>query len=201
MRRLIALLLTVILFSGVTVMSFADSVRVPIDLNAMKTDELLALFKALSLELADRGYLLSIDTNDQIPSAEGEGIDSSEANDFRASEEPQSLFEGSSELSDSSFLQDLASGLEVRWDIADNTDISLMSDSQLTEYSSRLVNSELAYMGKYTEFEFEDEKLEDYAHNYINALQLQYIAVSEYFGVDEKNYNEYWQSGYAARAR
>ena len=202
-RTFSALLIALVMVLCSILPVFAEDFRVPINYEAMTTEELLALANALSEELAGRGYSLTIaegtpsQATKETTSETDKGDTSSAAEN---SDEPDTLFEGATELSDESFLQDLAAGLSARWILA-GTDSSLMSDKQLKEHFSQLVNSELVYVAKYSEYQFEDEKLGEYAHNYINALQSQFIAITEYFGVDENAYNEYWSSGYATRAR
>lgn len=202
MKRLVALVLFLTMMLSIA-SSIADTVRVPIDFTSMDTEELLTLADALSEELSARGYSITVEKGAATGAPESSSSDDESSNDKSASEmsnETDTLFEGATELSDESFLQDLASGLSARWVTAGN-DTSLMSDKQLAEHYSQLVNSELVYVGKYSEYDFEDKKLGEYAYNYINALQSQFIAVSEYFGKDEKAYQEYWASGYATRAR
>lgn len=197
------LLVAVIMAFGSIIPAFADDIRVPINFAVMSDEELLVLATTISEEMLNRG--LSMPTSEKAPSETANEPTSENDNDEKAdssesSNEPDTLFEGATELSDESFLQDLAAGLSARWVLAD-TDSSLMSDKQLKEHYTRLVNCELVYVTKYSEYQFEDEKLGEYAHNYVNALQSQFIAITEYFGVDEKAYNEYWSSGYATRAR
>ena len=198
MKRLIASVLALVMLLCIT-SSFADSIRVPIDLSAMDTDELLSLATELSSILKERGYSFAISegsTQEDVPQSE-EKIEQLSENE---SDDTESLFEGATELSDDSFLADLAAGLCARWGIPDQ-DTSLLSDKQMVAYYSQLVNAELAYVAKYAEYDFTDSKLGEYAQNYINALQSQFIAITEYYGTDEATYNEYWSFGYRTRAR
>ena len=96
-----------------------------------------------------------------------------------------------SKSNDQAFLLDLATALSERWDNA-NKDTTLMSEKKLIEYFSSLVNGELVHIGKYSELEFYDPQLKEYAHNYIGALQSQLTGIMEYYGKDENAYNEYW---------
>ena len=101
---------------------------------------------------------------------------------------------------DQCFLLDLASALSARWDNI-GEDTSLMSDKKLIAYFSTLVNTELEYVSDYVGLEFYDKKLREYAQNYLGALQSQLIGITEYYGIDENLYNEYWMnSGYYKRA-
>ena len=197
MKKAVSILLTLVLMMvSIILPATAEDIKIPINFSAMSEEELIALSEAVSAELAARGLTQPA----EVSSATETALVTEETTDNDDSDEPDSLFEGATELSDESFLQDLSAGLSARW-VNAGKDSSLMSDKQLVEHYSQLVNSELVYIGKYNEYQFEDEKLGDYAHNYINALQSQYIAVTEYFGIDEKAYSEYWQSGYATRAR
>lgn len=203
-KKSIFILLTVlIVMFGSIFPAFADDIRVPISFGVMSTEELLDFTNALSEEMASRGYLLSITKKTSSEISE-EKITDSEKNETTSTteeiEELDTLFEGTTELSDENFLLDLVAGLSARWDKA-NIDSTIMSDKQKVEFYTQLVNSELVYVGKYSEYQFEDNKLGEYAHNYINALQSQFIAISEYFGVDDSAYNDYWSSGYANRSR
>lgn len=108
--------------------------------------------------------------------------------------------ETESELSDASFLKDMSEGLSERWE-SSNIDTSLMSVPQQKEYLLGLVNSEVTRIEKYEQFEFADEKLGKYAHDYISGIQDQYLALTEYFGVDDVQYDEIWQRGYRTRQK
>ena len=198
MKKVISLLTAALLICLVPLTAFAESIRVPIDLNAMETEELLALANQLSSILGERGYSLILENANDEKANENNTDVSSETEE--ANEEALSLSEGATELSDETFLEDLSSGLCARWDVPDQ-DTSLLSDKQMVEYYTKLVNAELSYVSKYAEYTFTDEKLGDYAQNYITALQSQFIAITEYYGKDEKLYNEYWSNGYRTRAR
>lgn len=99
------------------------------------------------------------------------------------------------------FVSDLVKGLEDRWEISTKYDTTTMTDKQVIDYYSSLVMCELDYLSKYTEIEFSDKSLEEYAHGYISALQNQYIAITEFYGVDDAQYNEYWNDAYYSRAQ
>lgn len=196
MRKNISLLLiAALLLCLVPLTAIAETIRVPIDLNAMDTEELLALANQLSGVLSERGYSLMLENTNEKKENENDNNTDVPSETTEATEEALSLSEGATELSDETFLEDLSSGLCARWDVPDQ-DTSLLSDKQMVEYYTKLVNAELSYVSKYAEYTFVDEKLGDYAQNYITALQSQFIAITEYFGKDEKLYNEYWSNGY-----
>lgn len=116
----------------------------------------------------------------------------------------ESMNEGSTVLSDENFIADLSKGLVARWDIAyakTDKEISIMSEKQHREYSTQCVAAELAYISKYNEYEFTDSKLAGYAQMYLYGLQNQYVAITEYYGNSEIQYNEYHNDGYRSRAK
>lgn len=179
MRRIAELFAIIIALSCVTSV-FAESSQTSFDFSSMSTRDIEALDAQIHQELSSRqkgseGLL----TDDNI----------------------DSMFEGETELSDESFLTDFASGLIARWELA-GADATAMSDKQFSEYNLNLINSELVYIGKYAGFEFADSRLGEYAHAYIKALQSQFIGISEYYGVDDELYKEYYtEDGYYPRTR
>lgn len=199
MKRIFPLIviITMLLFVPTTA-SFGESIKVPIDLNAMDTEELLALANQLSAVLANRGYSFAVGSSD-ITEEKAE-LPKTPTEENTADEEIQSSSEGATELSDESYIEDLSAALCARWEIPDQ-DISVLSDKQRIEYYTMLVNSEFAFLKKYNDYKFTDARLGEYAQGYISALQAQYIAITEYFGKDENLYDEYWGSGYRTRAR
>ena len=69
------------------------------------------------------------------------------------------------------FLKDMADGLIARW-IYDS-DEDAMSNSEVMEYRTQLVNEEYDRISKYAEEEFENEKFSLMAHAYIEAIKMQ----------------------------
>lgn len=198
MKKLVAILLTCLILFSIFASASATDIRVPIDLEMMSDEELSALIAQAAIVLKSRGIVLSVDD----ASAQSVDVPASEVGETQTDNgenEVESLSEGATELSDESFIEDLSAGLCARWAI--NEDTSLMSDKQLVKYYTQLVNAELAYVSKYTEYKFIDGKLGEYATNYINALQSQFIAITEFFSIDENQYHEYWRFGYNTRAR
>ncbi|MBR5961353.1 MAG: hypothetical protein IKZ98_10225 [Clostridia bacterium] len=116
----------------------------------------------------------------------------------------ESIDEGSKELSDEIFMADLSKALVSRWDVADsktNQETSIMSDKQYREHLLNCVSAELVYLNKYADYDFTDSKLGGYAQTYLQGVQNQYIAVSEYYGISDNLYAEYYDDGYRARAK
>lgn len=99
------------------------------------------------------------------------------------------------------FLPDLVTALNARWGYPE-VDASVLSDSQLIEYYTELVSSELSILAMYGDAEFSDALLAQYAYGYINALQNQLIGITEFYGVNQELYEEYWEAnGYGKRAQ
>lgn len=116
----------------------------------------------------------------------------------------ETIDEGSKELSDENFIADLSKGLIARWDIAyskTDKEISIMSEKQYREYLTQCVAAELSFISKYNDYTFADSKLGGYAQIYLSGLQNQYIAITEYYGNSEIQYNEYHTDGYRSRAK
>lgn len=91
------------------------------------------------------------------------------------------------EYSDEAFIKDMAKGLEARWDMPD-IDEDATSDEE-RELRVKLVDAELNVIGGYTEKNFEDSKLQEYAIQYINLLKQQKESM-DYFDADfEKSYD------------
>ncbi len=109
--------------------------------------------------------------------------------------------EQESNTTEQQFLADLNRGLADRWMLSDNTQADNFTDQQQIEFYQTLVNAELGYLSKYTDLHFEDTVLADYAHTYINALQDQFIAITEYYGKDDAAYQHYWTSAYQTRTQ
>ena len=109
--------------------------------------------------------------------------------------------EQESNTTEQQFLADLNKGLEDRWMLSDNTQSDNFTDQQQIEFYQTLVNAELGYLSKYTDLNFEDTVLADYAHTYITALQDQFIAITEYYGKDDATYEQYWSNAYQTRTQ
>lgn len=104
-------------------------------------------------------------------------------------------FETTAELlaqcNDHCFIIDLQNALSTRW-AQIGVDTTLMSEKKVKEYLASLVSDEMKYLGKYNNLLFSDSVLAEYAYGYISALQNQWIGISEYYGVDQDAYAEYW---------
>lgn len=192
MKRVSAVILLIGLFICCTCIAFADTVRLPIDISTLTTSELFSLDELIHQELAARGEISpqSLETTEPVVAKET----------IEADNDVDTMSEGEIELSDEAFLKDFSSGLVARWEVPDQ-DVNIMSDKQVIEYYSMLVNSELSYVSKYSDYSFVDEKLGNYAYAYINGLNTQLVAVTEYKGKDESQYSQYWSEGYNIRAR
>lgn len=192
MKSAMATILTIIIIICCSSAAFADTVKVPIDISTMDTSDLLALDEFIHKELTIRDETPFTSQKDSTSTIIDEEAESN--NDI------DTMNEGETTLSDESFLSDLSAGLVARWAVA-NQDTNIMSDKQVIEYFSMLVNSELAFVSKYSGYSFTDEKLGNYAHAYINALNSQLIAITEYKGKDESLYSQYWDESYSNRTR
>ncbi len=98
--------------------------------------------------------------------------------------------------SPSSFLADMARGIETRNDnIDDPEDPSI---EELAAYYKKLVTYELNIIGKYDGTTFGDSKFDQLAHSYIDACKLQMTATDNYRSEDL--FYALWDAGRAARA-
>lgn len=193
MKKTIAVLFSIILASSCIVPVLAEEIKVPIDFSIMSIEELLSLDSAIHSEIESRS--IEDDSQDEDPLLPSETM-SAETDDGTVTME-----EGETEISDESFMSDFSAGLIARWKIVDQ-DTSLMSDAEYIEFMRQCLNSELVYIEKYTEYEFEDSRLGEYAHAYINALQSQFIGITEYYGKDDELFDEYYTiNGYRPRTR
>ena len=96
-----------------------------------------------------------------------------------------------------SFLKDMAEGLTARW--AYDSDEDAMSNSEIMEYRTQLVNEEYDRISKYEKEDFENEKFSLMAHAYIEAIEIQLDAVKYYTELPDI-YNSEWSAGYNMRA-
>ncbi len=96
------------------------------------------------------------------------------------------------------FLSDMAAGITERLATDDSVDESAMTATEKKEYRAKLVNCELEKIAKYENMSFKDEKLDDFAHTYINACKSQLFAL-EYFA-NEELYSALWNGGRTIRA-
>ena len=194
MKKICAIFTVFILFMSCLSIAIAGTVKVPIDLSTMSLDDLVLLKEQIIQELVLR------DANTDIKGMENEKTNNN-ANEDEIKSGLDTMAEGESSLSDESFILDMTAGLVARWSAPDQ-DTSIMSDKMIIDYYSMLVNSELVYVSKYSEYTFIDEKLGNYAQSYINGLNSQLIGITEYKGKDEKLYEHYWvEEGYNVRGR
>lgn len=116
--------------------------------------------------------------------------------------QPESKTETVKKLDDSDFLKNMKKGLEARWAIADDDsiDVESMSTSEHQTYLQKCVDAEIAVLGSFEEYEFEDEHLRDLAQQYFEALNLQSDGV-QYNGILEKyaEYSQTFEFGYNQR--
>ena len=96
-----------------------------------------------------------------------------------------------------SFLKDMAEGLTARW--AYDSDEDAMSNGEIMEYRTQLVNEEYDRISKYEKEDFENEKFSLMAHAYIEAIEIQLDAVKYYTELPDI-YNSEWSAGYNMRA-
>lgn len=199
MKKIVSMILGIVMILSLALSASADGIKVNVDLDSMSVEELLTLSEAIDAALQKKGYENSSEPKDSLEKDDDNTPETSTEED--SNEMVASMDEGATVLTDESFLTDMSSGLCARWAVPDE-DTSIMSDKQLIQYFSKLVNSELVYVSKYSDYEFEDKTLGQYAHAYINALQSQFIGITEYKGKDENLYNQYWMTdGYYVRAR
>lgn len=102
------------------------------------------------------------------------------------------LFSCGEKSTDDKFLEDMASGLQERWDL-NNAD----EDGELTY---ELVDAELNIISKYKEIEFKDKKLQELAVNYIAMLDQQKEALT-YISSDVIKYDALWNEAYNERSK
>ena len=111
---------------------------------------------------------------------------------------------GNTSLSDENYIKDMSNGLVERWKIAlgkTNSEITLLSEKQRYEYTRNCLDAECAFIAKYENYKFADEKLQRYAQIYLYGLKYQYMALTDYLGKDETKYEEYNSLGYKLRSK
>ncbi len=94
-------------------------------------------------------------------------------------------------------LQEMADGITERLNMPEQ-DTDSISDEDAKKYFSTLVNYELDKLSKYEDCTFEDEKLNDLLHSYIDACNAQLLAV-EYYSNDDL-YSALWNGGRTIRS-
>ena len=84
------------------------------------------------------------------------------------------------------FLEDMVKGLSDRADyMAEHmNDSNTRTDEEMKIYFHELVSLELAQIEKYTSLSFEDPLFHELAHAYIDACQMQRLAVQNYQSED-----------------
>lgn len=95
------------------------------------------------------------------------------------------------------FLLDMAEGLNARW--LYDSDENTMSNSELIEYRTTVVNEEYSRLSKYADEKFESEKFGLMAKAYIEAIEMQLDAMKYYTELPDI-YESEWTSGYNLRA-
>lgn len=98
------------------------------------------------------------------------------------------------------FLADMSNGLHDR--LADPTteaEINKMTMEEFSNYYKRLVNYELARIGKYSDKEFSNAEFGQLAHSYIDACKIQLSATDNY--KNEDLFYSLWESGLKARSK
>lgn len=105
-------------------------------------------------------------------------------------------------FADEDFLKDLASGLQKRWDKADeyeNDDLFTDADA-FVEHRIECINIELDTLSKYKDEKFKDSKLQEKVISYINCLN-DTLSTMDYAKVDVTKYSEDWDKYYNQRSK
>ncbi len=105
-------------------------------------------------------------------------------------------------FADKDFLKDLASGLEKRWDKANeyNNDDLFDDADKFIEHTEECINIELGALSKYKNEKFEDSKLQEKAISYINCLNDSLLTL-DYAKSDFPKYSEDWEKYYNERSK
>ena len=126
------------------------------------------------------------------------GCETTKSQEETPEEEPQ--------YADDTFVQDIAKGLEARWDLSEKDEQkegyeNITVDSE--EYKTMMlsyIDSELNVIEHYTEEKFEDKNLQEIALKYINLLK-KHKEICGYMTVDYVKYNEEAQTIYNERSK
>lgn len=94
-------------------------------------------------------------------------------------------------------LQEMSEGITERLE-NQNDDVDSLSDREAKEYYANLVNYELDRLSKYKESVFEDEKINNLIHTYVNACETQLLAVDYY--TNYELYSALWDGGRYTRS-
>lgn len=101
------------------------------------------------------------------------------------------------------FISNLSDALYGRWDVASLYTpemIELMTEQQLEEFYTKLVDAELNVLGEKNDYNFSDEEMDELAEMYFNGLDLQQEGL-QYIGTEDyENQAKTWQLGYYYRA-
>lgn len=98
---------------------------------------------------------------------------------------------------DDDFLNDMAKGLEARWEFSDSAAAEKMDED---EVMTTAIAKELDIIGSYSDGTFKDTKLQEYAISYINALNKQNEAL-EYYDADYFKYCDMFEAAYIERCQ
>lgn len=102
--------------------------------------------------------------------------------------------------SDKEFILNVGKGLEARWELADNQDVTSLTTAEQQKAYASYVKAEKNAIGKLKKYEFEDKDLKKAAETYMKGLDLQEEGV-QYQGTDDyTNQNKTWTLGYNYRA-
>ena len=183
-NKIIAILLILTLV-GTTV--YAAEISVNTILEMLDEEELVNAVEVASGLLEQYGYIVTIEKKN-------DGIDLSEQNIDEELSEP---------VKSEKFLNDFVKGWESRTERLDRDESrsSTFSDKQYIDYMTEAVSCEYSYIGKYRNAIFEEDDLSNYYHEYISALDDQFVAITEYYGKDDAAYNELWKDAYYKRCR
>ncbi len=196
MKRLFALILVFCTCFTFSIPAQAD-ISIDVILSTLNEEELIGAVESAAELLKHYGYIVTIqkEKDDEIVTTPQENetnegtVDSDEAL--------------TSPVSSDRFVADLTAGWEARSArlAQDSNRVSLMSDKQYVAYMSECISAEYDFINKYRDAEFEESVLAGYFQDYISALDEQFIAITEYYGKDDVQFNEYFSSGYYKRCQ
>ena len=197
MKRTLAMLLTLVLCMGIAIPAHAG-ISIDVILSTLTEDELVTTVETAAELLKPYGYSIVIQKDDDTKETQ-QAIASNDENEKIDTNE---VITGP--VTAEKFVADIAAGWEARVARAaaiDENREKLMSDKEYIEYMVEVISAEYDYINKYRDAEFEEANLEKYFQDYIGALDEQYIAITEYYGQDDKLYQQYWNNGYYNRCR
>ena len=187
---IISSLILSLCMTGPALTAFSEEV----DIDSMSIEELREAYQALAEENA------ALEEENKDLKAELYDLQNGNTEEESAESTPE---EPEVKMNEDDFFKDILDSYNARQVVGDrysDSEVNTLTEDELYTWYNSLVDTELAYMGKYEHAIFDDLNVQYLCGKYVNGLLSQKKACETYLsGGDPLKADNYWTVGYNAR--